>query len=276
MEESRRIKNSCITYTKAASEVPRVSIILALYNSCEYISRCLESLLNQTYKKFQLIVVDDASSDESIKVLKRFISGFPDMCLLEKFENCGVSAARNDGLSLATGDYIRFIDADDELPNDSLEKLAEYSSGQDMVMGSVQVIDPAGNFKLTASSRIYSNVYPHLVPQEVRYNLLSGITACLIRRKLLLDVGVKFSHKKSRSEDTTFLGELFFHLKKVSLIPDIVYNYIKREGSLSDIKFKDPEVFVDICSRWVNFIQASAVNDQQDFAIYAATSAFKN
>ena len=93
----------------------KISVIVAAYNVEEYIEKCIESILMQNYKSVEIIVVDDGSSDKTGELCRRFYLDNPDKIRLVRQENYGLSAARNLALSIATGDYVTFVDGDDYL-----------------------------------------------------------------------------------------------------------------------------------------------------------------
>ena len=95
---------------------PLVSIIVPVYNVEQYIRRCIDSILNQSYKNIELIIVDDGSTDSSPQIIKEYI----DKAIIVTQRNKGLAAARNTGLSHATGDFLCFVDSDDYLLNDAI------------------------------------------------------------------------------------------------------------------------------------------------------------
>ena len=103
-------------------EKEKISIIIPVYNAESYIADILEELIKQTYSNLQIIAVDDGSTDKSRDIIESFMQKDKRVCLIAS-ENRGPSSARNIGLEHADGEYIRFIDADDRLPEDSMEKL---------------------------------------------------------------------------------------------------------------------------------------------------------
>ncbi len=110
---------------------PKISIIVPVYNTEKYLTTCLDSLINQTLKDIEIICVNDGSTDDSLKILKEYARKDSRIKILSK-ENEGLSAARNDGLRAASGDYIGFVDSDDWIDLDFYEKLytaaAKYNS----------------------------------------------------------------------------------------------------------------------------------------------------
>ena len=123
----------------------RVSIIIPAYNAARLIDRSLESALRQTYPAIEYVVVDDCSTDDTAERVERLrqASDRRDAVKLVRHErNRGVAAARNSGLHAATGDYIYFLDSDDELPPDAiatLVALVDETSPVDLVLGAVEV-----------------------------------------------------------------------------------------------------------------------------------------
>lgn len=102
----------------------KVSVIIPIYNKEKYIEKCLESVLNQTYSNLEIIVVDDASTDSSLEIVKKISD--ERIKIIALAENKGVSNARNEGIDLATGDYICFLDADDYWVLDKIEKQVKF------------------------------------------------------------------------------------------------------------------------------------------------------
>lgn len=123
-----------------------VSIIIPVYKASEYIERCLKSVMNQTYGSIECIMVDDASPDDSMDKCEELISKYAGsirLKILHHEKNRGLSAARNTGTDAATGNYIFYLDSDDELPEDAIEKLVKpvlRDATVEMVMGNHQRI----------------------------------------------------------------------------------------------------------------------------------------
>ena len=111
----------------------KVSIIIPVYNGEKSITRCLDSVLAQDHKDIEVIVIDDGSKDGSFKVISEYAKKDKRIIPVHK-ENSGVSATRNVGLSMATGDYIQFIDVDDWLPFDSTKLLVRSMEEEDADM----------------------------------------------------------------------------------------------------------------------------------------------
>ena len=107
-------------------KMPKVSMIVPVYNVEKYIGKCLESIVNQTFKNIEIIVVNDGSTDNSQEIINEYEKKYPNLLKSYEKENGGLSDARNYGLEKANGDYICFVDSDDFLAIDLLEKLEKY------------------------------------------------------------------------------------------------------------------------------------------------------
>lgn len=117
-----------------------ISIIIPAYNCEEYLGTCISSILGQSFSNFEAIFIDDGSSDGSLPILRDYERKDSRVKVFHK-ENGGVSSARNLGLSKASGKYVTFVDADDELPSNALSNLyMRMSVGIDLVMGIVSLL----------------------------------------------------------------------------------------------------------------------------------------
>lgn len=125
---------------------PLVSIIIAFYNEEEYLERCLESVKNQTYKNLEVILINDGSTDNSLKIVEKFHKEFH-CCKIITIENSGPGNARNVGIENVTGKYISFLDADDELEISALERMIDAleNSNSDLVMCLNTMFDSSSN-----------------------------------------------------------------------------------------------------------------------------------
>lgn len=121
----------------------KVSIIIPMYNEEKYIKECLESVINQTYKNLEIIVVDDKSKDNSVKEVKKIKD--ERIKIIKLKENGGVANARNAGVEKATGDYLCFLDSDDFWENDKIEKQIKFIKGKAFIYGRYAYTSKEGN-----------------------------------------------------------------------------------------------------------------------------------
>lgn len=213
---------------------PKVSVIIPIYNVEAYIPKCLESLLAQTYGDFEILCIDDASADGSVRVIREYQQKDPRIRLLQQ-EHAGVSAARNLGLANARGTYIAFVDGDDWLAPEALEKLvtAAESGEADMVVSSAEVHFENPN---PEDSRRNASLVRALTVSEgfLKGNSWEALSRPgswpflwnkLIRRDLIASHNVTFSPTLALGEDGAFLVTLFQYANGIAFIPDALYHY---------------------------------------------------
>ena len=142
----------------------KVSIIVPVYNQEKYISMCLDSLVNQTLKDIEIVIINDGSKDKTEEKIKPYIEKYKDKIVYKKIPNGGVANARNTGLKIATGEYIGFVDSDDFIALDMYEK-AIKSNGKTKSRLSVEhldLTDPADQKRLGKLGVIASVQPPHI------------------------------------------------------------------------------------------------------------------
>ena len=128
-------------FCKGPPGVMRVSVIIPVYNVSDYVERCVRSVMDQTYRDIECVIVDDCSPDDSITKCERMIEAYEgpiSFSIVRHEKNKGVSAARNTGLKASTGDYVAYMDSDDAITEDFIEKLArpiKRDSSIEMVIG---------------------------------------------------------------------------------------------------------------------------------------------
>ena len=197
---------------------PLVSIIMPAYNTQSYIVEAIASVLEQSYAHFELIVIDDGSTDDTLALAK----GFDDCRIILKHQaNAGVSMARNLGLSLASGEYITFLDADDVLPKESLAARVAYLDKNPhiaVVDGEIVVKDAT----LFATLRTYSPYYQGaLLPRLLALDSRVFFNVCYLFRREILGT-VRFKEGMSHAED------LLFYMMLASQ-KSVIYGFVKEE-----------------------------------------------
>ncbi len=201
-----------------------ISIIIPFYNSRDYIEACVLSCLNQSYRDFELIMVDDGSDDGSFDIVDKIAKKDSRIRLVSQ-ENKGASAARNKGLDISRGDFIMFVDSDDTIDEGMLSSMLEVLRNHDEV-DVIQTKVPK-DFRNQDSDRIYSG------GESVRCLLEGswwGPYCKLIRRS---SVSYFRFPDKTISEDYLFNYMLFSKINSLYYIDKCYYNRTERKGSLS-------------------------------------------
>ncbi|WP_405293709.1 glycosyltransferase family 2 protein [Methanobrevibacter sp.] len=228
--------------------MPKISVILPIYNTAEYLPECIGSVLNQTFGEFELICVNDGSTDNSLAILEDYRLKDNRLRIITQ-ENKGLSSARNTGLNKAKGDYILFLDSDDYLTLNALEELYSIASDKslDLILFKIINFDDETREKSTYSY-FELTVLKGMVGSEVfNYEDIKGkffripVTAPgkLYKKELLEDMefrqGLIF-------EDNPFFIELMFKLKKAMVFDEYLYHRRVRNDSITNSnfsKFKD-------------------------------------
>jgi len=211
---------------------PTISIILPVHNTSSYLEECLNSIHNQSFKNYELICVDDGSLDNSYEILKKYEKIITN-CKVIRQSNQGVASARNEGLRNVNGDYIVFIDSDDFIEYNYLERLYNEScnTNADVVICNFYRYYDNSKLKLPVvckkSSGIYSNY--HILKSLIPDNLIHSYLWNKLWKKELFD-NIEFPSIKY--EDISIMCDLFYKAKKVSIISDTLYYYRIRKTSI--------------------------------------------
>ena len=214
----------------------KISIIIPAYNAEQYIKQCIESCLKQTYRDFEIIVVNDGSLDTTKQIVESYKRHNDGIVLINQ-TNQGLVKARVSGIIAAQGEFVFFIDADDTMPCDALERLYSLSEGTDIVIGDFHLIDSNHN-KFPRQHRnnpIYGTDSLSMMCNYLTKSVTASLCGRLIRRKLLLNCFVP--------EDIT-IGEDFIYNLLILSNGDVlvkvanlhVYNYIQYQVSMSNTK----------------------------------------
>ena len=217
-----------------------ISVIIPVYNVEEYLHYAIESLEKQTYKNFEIILVNDGSTDDSGKLCDGYSEKHSNIRVFHK-ENGGLSDARNFGVQKAKGEFITFLDPDDYLEAHSLELLASIQGKHNCDIVSTRV-------KATELYNVYSNrslteediknvivMNRDIFLEEAFYDKVATVSACgKLYRKSILEIPFP---KGKIYEDLYIISEHVGKANKIVHTPLQIYNYYKRQGSIVNSKF---------------------------------------
>ena len=245
-----RIKKGAKPLNDMVIETPKISVIIPVYNAEKYISQCLDSIINQTFKDIEIICIDDGSSDESWKILRMYANKDNRVKIFTK-KNGGAGSARNVGLNKARGEFINFIDSDDWINLNTLEICYNKTKQDQLDMLMFLLInydDSTGEWYETE----YYNI--SCIPSKFdgvifNYNDVSdaifhiAVSPCnkLIKKNLFDKLNYRF-HEGVMFEDNPFFFKLFLNSERVSIIREHLYYRRRREDSVmanNGLKLKD-------------------------------------
>ena len=207
----------------------RFSIIVPIYNVELYLEQCLESLRTQDYSDYEVICVNDGSTDSSREILTAWETRMPQMRVIDR-SNGGLSAARNTGLQAATGDYVVFVDSDDWVEASMLSTLAKVTDGNDMVCFACRRTDNNAHDTLQPEQSGGWEYYNRHALEHREVAFVCVWQRCY-RRGFLIENNLCF-REGILHEDNEFTPRACLKAKKVTVIPDVLYNYRVRPGSI--------------------------------------------
>ena len=216
--------------------MPKVSIIVPIYNVEKYLYKCLLSIEKQTFTDFECILVDDCSPDNSKNICELFCKKDKRFKYIKRKENGGLGAARNTGLDNALGEYVSFIDSDDTIAPNFYITLLPYAEKYGWVRSGRKGVNEKGEVKKIFE--IQEGLYttddnPLLIQSNDRKYELSTVCSCIYKKSIIGDL--RFDTCKY-GEDYIFSLELFARYGKVYFKDAHLYNYLQRHDSLSGIK----------------------------------------
>jgi len=225
----------------------KVSVIVPVYNTQKYLKRCIDSIVNQTYNNLDIILVNDGSTDNSLKICEEY-EKIDDRIFIVSGKNYGVSHARNIGIEKAKGEYLYFADSDDYLEIDAIEKmLREFvnADGELIIAGYNEIENKEKIAKKSwGNFRIKSNDAKKLILDE---NGAGGyLWNKLFKLSLIKKFEIKFDEKIYVWEDVLFVMEYLDKCKNVKLIDDIVYEYCRRDGSAVEYSVYTPRLYTQL------------------------------
>lgn len=226
--------------TPAPADQYRVSIVIGAFNASATLGRALDSALRQTHPQVEVIVVDDASTDGTLAVARQYAARDGRVRIIGRESNSGgVGAPRNNGIAVATGQYLMFLDADDELPHKACESLLQsaLATGAEITAGRALRVNLAKDEVTVWQPQLYGTtrtvegglrVMPELFDDPIA-------AAKLYRLDFLLDQGIRFP-EELYFEDTYFSTVAWYCARMITLLPVPVYRWIwERESDAPSI-----------------------------------------
>lgn len=216
-----------------------ITIIVPVYCMEKHLNRCIESILNQTYRDFELILIDDGSTDTSGVICDTYAETDNRVRVFHK-QNGGVASAKNFGIERAEGDYLTFVDSDDFIEPFYLMVLvqANKSHDTDLIIGGVNYCDEI-KFKKTSSLTLRQETikrenFKYKVPDLLDERALNYHVAKLYRRTIIEKYSIRFTDfRETGADDTVFNFEYIKYARKIVVTSDNIYNYVIYNSSTS-------------------------------------------
>lgn len=240
--------------------MPKVSIIVPIYNVEMYIEKCLETLVNQTLKDIEIILVNDGSKDGSAEIAKKYLEKYPEKIVYLEKENGGLSDSRNYGLPHAKGEYIAFLDSDDYVEKNMYEEMYKLAKKEnsDMVQCNFYWEYPDKNKKEIAEVKEYTGKKEMLERTRVEaWNKL-------IKREILVkNPEIRFP-KGLRYEDVEFTYKLVPYVEKVSILNKPFIHYIQRKNSISNTQNERTKEIFDVLDNVIKYYKEKNLYEEYE------------
>ena len=215
----------------------KVSVIVPVYNTGKYVERCLDSLMKQTIKdEIEIIVINDGSTDNSGEIVKKYIQNQENKQNVKYYEkeNEGSAKTRNYGIEKATGEYILFVDSDDYIDTQLIEKLKPYLEKQiELIKFKLQRVDETGKILEKVEGPIFEKktgeeAFNEMYSQDI---LLDSPCVYLIKKELFTKNNFQF--KQTYHEDFGLIPIILLVAKSVASVNEYLYNYVQVENSIT-------------------------------------------
>ena len=246
----------------------KFSIILPCYNVEKYIRACIDSILQQTYKDFEVILVDDGARDSTPQICDEYAEKDTRVRTIHK-PNGGQADARNIGLEAAQGDYICYVDSDDFLANDNvLQLLADKTDGnpdivhykfQEWFESDGHIAPCRFDYRIPTKGRSVADIYCDLIDKDAYYN---SAWSKIIRRGLLMENEIRFE-KGIVGEDNEWYYHVVMVAKSLALVDEPLYIYRRRQGSTTTaITRKNLVDQLHVLDKWEKILQTKATDSR--------------
>ncbi|MDU2673331.1 MAG: glycosyltransferase [Clostridium sp.] len=246
--------------------MPEVSIIVPIYNAEKYMEKCIDSILNQTLNDIEVILVNDGSSDNSATIADNYAKNDLRVRVIHQ-RNSGPSVARNNGIKLATGKYIGFVDSDDYIENTMYERLFNIANDNQVqvAMCNYREIRTYDNRKEEVKSNLISNKF--YSEKDISKDIISTFsknqnygfyTLCnkIYLREWLINSEIEIDTNRDHGEDWWFNINVFSKLESFICIEDCLYNYVHVNKESLMIKYRENQfdLFLDGRRKLVSII----------------------
>lgn len=216
----------------------KVSVIIPVYNTEKYLSKCLNSVINQSLKEIEIIVINDCSTDNSLKIIEEFVKKDNRIVLINNENNKGVSTSRNIGIKFATGEYISMIDSDDWIEKEMLKEMYEMCKKEE------------ADIVITDFYENYGEQIKYIQDQETKNDftnidyienlcLIKGYSSLwnkLLKRELFINNNINLPAGIIMGEDLCTLIKLYFLSKKTIKLNQGYYHYVYNDNSVTKAK----------------------------------------
>jgi glycosyltransferase, group 2 family protein len=254
--------------------MPKVSVIVPIYNVEKYLEKCINSLLSQTLEDIQIILVNDGSKDNSGNIAKEYEKNNKDRVIYVEKENGGLSDARNYGLKYATGDFIAFLDSDDYIEKNAYEEM--YNK---VIEENADYVECDFIWEFPNKIRV-DKQYPYKNKKEMLSFVRVVAWNKLIKRQLITDNNLEFP-KGLRYEDVEFTYKLIPFINKFAYVDKPFIHYVQRKGSIANVQNERTAEIFTVLDNVIEFYKKNNIYEkyrdelEYNYARYLLCSSLK-
>lgn len=235
--------------------MPKVSVIVPIYNVEKYLEKCINSLLSQTLEDIQIILVNDGSKDNSGNIAKEYEKNNKDRVIYVEKENGGLSDARNYGLKYATGDFIAFLDSDDYIEKNAYEEM--YNK---VIEENADYVECDFIWEFPNKIRV-DKQYPYKNKKEMLSFVRVVAWNKLIKRQLITDNNLEFP-KGLRYEDVEFTYKLIPFINKFAYVDKPFIHYVQRKGSIANVQNERTAEIFTVLDNVIEFYKKNNIYEE--------------
>ena len=244
----------------------KVSVIVPVYNASQYIGRTLDSIIAQDFDSFEIIVIDDGSTDDSLEIINQCLDGCEMPHKVIHQENAGVSVARNVGIEESKGDYLAFVDADDHISKNHLSSL--YNGKTDFSLTLYAKEEGGKLTSLDTYSQDLISTYD-FIKMELNMQITFNFFQLLYRSAIIKDNNIRFTPGTVYGEDTEFAHKALSFGDEIAINNEVTYYYVQHPSSA--IKTTEYRRF-DIVRIFEGLAEFYRENGKPEFADLIVTS----
>lgn len=238
----------------------KYSIIIPVYNTQKYLKKCIDSVLEQSFKDFEIVIINDGSVDDSELIINNYLKEHKNIKYIKQ-ENKGLSLARNIGVENSEGEYILFLDSDDYINKDLLSKLYNVKNSPEIIRYQLSIIE--NNLKKEYLEEPFNDLNGiDAFKKIVSYKYVEPACLYCIKKEKYLEKGYKFK-KDCYHEDFGLIPRIIVESESVTSINYVGYNYIKRKNSImnDNVYYKERKKSFDMISHF-EYLNKSKINDK--------------
>lgn len=206
----------------------KVSVIVPVYNASEYIGNTLNSIINQDFDGYEIIVIDDGSTDDSLDIINRTLENIEIPYEIIHQENAGVSVARNVGIEASKGDYLVFIDADDHVTPNHISTLYNGESDFSLILYVKEDGDKLIHMDTYSEDMISTEDF---IKKELNMEITFNFFQLMYKSSIIKDNNIRFTPGIVYGEDTEFAHKALFHGNQIEINNEVTYYYVQHSES---------------------------------------------